>query len=61
MRNGNENEKEKNDMTPTKRVVAMLRRAYNDLNDGVVTDPNGSYTGVCTPKGEKPVQDVDDL
>ncbi len=24
-------------------------------------DPNGSYTGVCLNKDEKPVQDADDL
>ena len=24
-------------------------------------DPNGSYTGVTKEKGEKPVQDADDL
>lgn len=25
------------------------------------TDPQGSYTGVPTERGEKPVQDADDL
>ena len=54
-------EKENRNMEPTKRVLSMLKRPYNDLHDGVIADPNGSYTGVCTPKSEKPVQDVDDL
>lgn len=27
----------------------------------IITDPNGSYTGVARPKSEKPVQDADDL
>ena len=26
-----------------------------------MTDPQGSYTGVPEPPGEKPVQDADDL
>lgn len=47
--------------SPTDKVISMLKREYNDLCDGVIADPNGSYTGVCTPKSEKPVQDVDDL
>lgn len=29
--------------------------------DSIKTDPNGSYTGVCDDKKEKPVQDADDL
>lgn len=54
-------EKNKKENTPTEKVISMLKRDYNDLCDGVIADPNGSYTGVCTPKSEKPVQDVDDL
>ena len=27
----------------------------------IITDPNGSYTGVPEHKDEKPVQDADDL
>lgn len=27
----------------------------------IEVDPNGSYTGVPKEKGEKPVQDADDL
>lgn len=46
---------------PTEKVMEMLTRPYNDQRDGVIADPNGSYTGVCTPKNEVPVQDADDL
>lgn len=34
--------------------------AYVDV-DSIKTDPNGSYTGKCADKDEKPVQDADDL
>lgn len=27
----------------------------------IITDPNGSYTGVPDDLGEKPIQDADDL
>ncbi len=27
----------------------------------IITDPNGSYTGRPIDKGEKPIQDADDL
>lgn len=27
----------------------------------IITDPNGSYTGKPIDKGEKPIQDADDL
>lgn len=27
----------------------------------IITDPNGSYTGHPINKGEKPIQDADDL
>lgn len=47
--------------TPTEAVLEMLKKPYNDLDDNVIADPNGSYTGICTPKSEIPVQDVDDL
>lgn len=29
--------------------------------DGIITDPQGSYTGVPTDPYDKPVQDADDL
>ena len=29
--------------------------------DSYKTDPNGSYTGKCEDKDEKPIQDADDL
>ncbi len=29
--------------------------------NSIMTDPNGSYTGVPKNKHDKPVQDVDDL
>ena len=29
--------------------------------EGIVTDPNGSYTGRPQDPNEKPVQDADDL
>lgn len=32
---------------------------YGD--DGVIADPNGSYTGIASPPYERPVQDADDL
>lgn len=35
-------------------------KAYVDKDKGN-TDPNGSWTGVCDEKHEKPVQDADDL
>ena len=31
------------------------------MQDGIVTDPFGSYTGVTEEVTEVPVQDVDDL
>ena len=34
----------------------------NSHKDTIITDPNGSYTGVAVDnKFDKPVQDVDDL
>ncbi len=32
-----------------------------DKKEVINTDPFGSYTGVPTEKGERPVQDADDL
>lgn len=33
---------------------------YTDSNSFKI-DPNGSWTGVCEDKKEKPIQDADDL
>lgn len=49
------------DKKPTEKALRMLTEPYNDLCDGIIADPNGSYTGICDPKSEKPIQDVDDL
>lgn len=46
---------------PTEKALRMLTEPYNDLHDNVIADPNGSYTGICDPKYELPVQDADDL
>lgn len=35
-------------------------KAYTDKSS-LQTDPNGSYTGNCEDKKDKPVQDADDL
>lgn len=51
----------KRDKNPTEKALRMLVEPYNDLRDGIIADPNGSYTGVCDPKSEMPIQDVDDL
>ena len=29
--------------------------------NGIISDPMGSYTGIPLDKGDKPVQDADDL
>ena len=33
----------------------------NQIRPLILTDPMGSYTGVCEDPYEKPVQDADDL
>ena len=38
----------------------QIIKDYTD-KDSLKFDPNGSYTGVTKEKGEKPVQDADDL
>jgi len=38
-------------------IGSLLRTSQ----EGIVTDPLGSYTGVPTDLYEKPVQDADDL
>lgn len=36
-------------------------RKKRKKQEKIITDPNGSYTGLPREKDEKPVQDVDDL
>ena len=43
------------------RVPAPTKKALGLLIGYSETDVNGSYTGVPENKGEKPVQDADDL
>ena len=43
------------------RVPAPTQKALGLLIGYSETDVNGSYTGVPENKGEKPVQDADDL
>ncbi|MGN1372847.1 MAG: hypothetical protein ACI4VK_02230 [Candidatus Coproplasma sp.] len=39
-----------------------LPKARKTVNNFYSTDdPFGSYTGICADKGDKPVQDADDL
>lgn len=57
MDNKNKNANAKN--KPTKTAIDVLKT--ENFNDGVVADPNGSYTGVPYDKNEMPVQDADDL
>lgn len=35
--------------------------AYKCVDKSIVTDPDGSYTGVCEKPHDEPVQDADDL
>lgn len=51
--------KNKKNIPPTDKALEAVR-AYCD-ESSLMTDPNGSYTGVCDSKNEKPVQDADDL
>lgn len=49
--------KEKNKQIPTEKGVNVVKRN----KDGVIADPQGSYTGIPVDKNDKPVQDADDL
>ena len=42
-------------------INSLISEKFTPDSDGVIADPNGSYTGIAYPKYEKPVQDVDDL
>lgn len=44
---------------PTIKAINVLKT--NNFCDGVIADPEGSYTGVPLDKNQVPVQDVDDL
>ena len=46
-----------NDKNPTKKALDVTE---NFNNDEILSDVNGSYTGLPL-NGEKPVQDADDL
>lgn len=52
--NSKNNKKEK---CESKEVVF----AYKCVDKSIVTDPDGSYTGVCEKPHDEPVQDADDL
>ena len=58
MENKNKYYRKKYDVT--EKVVDMIN-SVNKRNDGVIADPNGSYTGTPIEAFEKPVQDADDL
>ena len=40
--------------------IPAIRNPLEKMPTPIITDPNGSYTGL-TKNGEKPVQDADDL
>jgi len=44
-----------------KKTEYILDDKDTNKNDGIISDPLGSYTGVAVEKNEKPVQDADDL
>lgn len=39
----------------------ILNQKISTEENSIITDPNGSWTGVPLDKKEKPIQDVDDL
>ena len=47
--------------TDKKRIPAPTKKAVALFPEPSATDVNGSYTGKPKDKGEKPVQDADDL
>lgn len=51
--------KTKNDRVDKTKI--LLSDKDTNRNDGIISDPLGSYTGVAVNKREKPVQDADDL
>lgn len=57
MNKSNKNKKTKKNATDAAINVVKTENFY----DGIIADPNGSYTGVPIDKNEYPVQDADDL
>lgn len=55
-KNNTKNEKQSNENESEKVVFA-----YKCVDKTIITDPNGSYTGVCEKPHDEPVQDADDL
>ena len=51
--------KKKEKFHPTTKAMDAVKAYRDEPYDK--TDPNGSYTGFCENKEEKPVQDADDL
>lgn len=49
----------KKENQPMKKAMEAVE-AYGD-KESLKYDPNGSWTGRCEEKDEKPVQDADDL
>ena len=48
-------------ITSGKNITNMITGKYTEENSAIITDPNGSYTGIADPKYEQPIQDADDL
>jgi len=44
-----------------KEVITLKKKEGTFLDPTIKIDPNGSYTGRPKERGEKPVQDADDL
>ncbi len=55
------NEKNKCSKKNFTKTEYILDDKDTNKNDGIISDPLGSYTGVAVEKNEKPVQDADDL
>lgn len=49
------------DKSKTEIINSLISEKFTSDSDGIIADPNGSYTGVAYPKNERPIQDVDDL
>ena len=43
---------------PSKSIKKMIEKLEKSK---IISDPDGSYTGIALDKKEKPVQDADDL
>ena len=51
----------KNDMKKLNKTKYIISDVDTNRDDSIISDPEGSYTGVALNKKEKPVQDADDL